>query len=92
MNIAAILDLEKDLRLSEECHNFCFPHGLPRNMNNCRNEGWFQLMEDEGFLVDGRFLSIIDIISKTKDMTETQRVYALESVGCDLSLFARFVL
>ena len=91
MNIAALLDLEKDLRLSEACHAFASLHGLHRNMSNCRGEGWFKLMEDEGFLVDGKFLPIIDIILKTKDMSETKRVFTLESVGCDLSLFARFV-
>ena len=84
--INQILDLEKDLRLSEACHAVCAPHGLPRNMNNCRNEGWFTLMEEEGFLVDGKFLSIIDILLKTKDMSLTKRTFTLESVGCDLSL------
>ena len=66
--INKLLDLEKDLRLSEECHTFCAPRGLPRNMNNCRDEEWFQLMEDKGFLVDGKFLPIIDIIHKTKEI------------------------
>ena len=87
--INELLDLEMDLRLSEECHALCFKHGLPRNMSGCRDEGWFQLMEDNGFLVNGRFLSIINIISKTKSMSETLRVFTLESVGCDLSKIAK---
>ena len=86
--INKLLDLEKDLRLSEECHAVCAPHGLHRNMNCCRDEGWFTLMEDEGFLVDGKFLPIIDIIYKTKDMTKTVRIFTLESVGCGLSEIA----
>ncbi len=84
--IDKILDLEKDLRLSEACHATCSPLGLPRNMSVCRDEGWFVLMEEEGFLVDGKFLSIIDILYKTKDMSLTVRTFTLESVGCDLSL------
>lgn len=86
--INKLLDLEKDLRLSEECHSFCLKNGLPRNMDNCRGEAWFQLMEEIGFLVDGKFLPIIDIIYKTKGMTETAMAFTLESVGCDLSLIA----
>ena len=84
--INKILDLEKDLRLSEDCHATCFSLGLPRNMTWCRDEAWFVLMEEEGFLVDGKFLSIIDILAKTKDMSLTKRTFTLESVGCDLSL------
>ena len=87
--INELLDLEMDLRLSERFNAACLKHGLPRNMNACRDESWFQLMEDNGFLVNGRFLSIINIISKTKDMSETLRVFTLESVGCDLSLIAK---
>ena len=87
--INQLLDLEMDLRLSEECHAACFKHGLPRNMSGCRDEVWFQLMEDNGFLVNGRFLSIINIIYKTKDMSEALKVFTLESVGCDLSLIAK---
>jgi len=45
-------------------------------------------MEEEGFLVNGKFLPIIDIIYKTKDMTEEVRAFTLESVGCGLSLMA----
>ena len=86
--INKLLDLEKDLRLSEDCHDFCSKHDLPRNMNNCRNERWFKLLEEEAFLVDGKFLPIIDIICMTKDMSETKRAFTLEAVGCDLSLIA----
>ncbi len=86
--INKLLDLEKDLRLSENYHAICASHGIPRNMNNCKDEGWFQLMEKEGFLVNGKFLPIIDIIYKTKDMKEEVRVFTLESVGCGLSLMA----
>jgi hypothetical protein len=91
MNIAAILDLEKDLRAAEAHHAISIKLGLPRSMSGCRDEGWFKQIESLGFLVDGKFLSIVDIILKTEGMSEIQRVYALEAVGCDLSLLARFV-
>jgi hypothetical protein len=89
--INKLIDLEKDLRLSEEFIAFCKITNSPRNMNICRDEGWFKLMENMGFLVDDKFLPIIDIISKTKNMAETERVFTLESVGCDLSRIAKLV-
>ena len=87
--INKILDLEKDLRLSESCHAACATHGIPRNMNRCRDEGWFLLMEREGFFVDGKFLSIIDILHKTEGMSLIKRTVTLEAVGCDLSLLIK---
>ena len=84
--ISTFLDLEKDLRLSEACHAACSSLGLPRNMSKFRCEEWFAIMEDQGFLVDGKFLPIIDILDKTKNMSLTARVFTLESVGADLSL------
>ena len=81
--INKLLDLEKDLR---ECEG-AIACGL-RRLSWSKDEGWFSLMEELGFLVNGKFLPIIDIISKTKDMTPTVRVFTLESVDCDLSLIA----
>jgi hypothetical protein len=86
MNIVKLLDIEKDLRIAESFLLCCDTIGGLRNMNCCKNEGWFSLMEELGFLVEGSFLPIIDIINKTKDMTPTVRAFTLESVGCDLSL------
>ena len=94
MLINRIVDLEKDLRLSEDFlsgMSLCGT-GIPRNMNCCRDELWFSLMEDEGFLVDGKFLPIVDILIIAEGMTETKRVFTLESVGCDLSEIYKIVI
>jgi hypothetical protein len=91
--IVKLLDLEKDLRLAEAFLLFCNSIGpnYPRNYNCCKDEDWFLLMEEYGFLKDGKFLSLIDIIQKASAMNRTHMVFALESVGCDLSLIAAAV-
>jgi hypothetical protein len=90
--INKLIDLEKDLRLAEKfLRNGFFGNGAPRNMNCCKDELWFSLMEEQGFLIGNVFLPIIDIIYKTKDMKAELRVFTLESVGCDLSKIASLI-
>ena len=91
--INKLIDLEKDLRVAEKfLYDGSFGVGASRNMNCCRDELWFSLMEELGFLVDGRFLPIVDILIMTEKMPETQRVFTLESVGCDLSKIYQIVI
>ena len=91
--INKLIDLEKDLRVAEKfLFDGFFGTGTPRNMNCCKDELWFSLMEELGFLVNGKFLAIVDILIMTKSMTETQRVFTLESVGCDLSKIYKIVI
>ncbi len=84
--IGVLMDLEKDLRECEGALRLGF-----RRVNCIRDESWFSLMEEHGFLVEDRFLPIIDIINKTKGMTETVRSFVLESVSSDLSRIASLV-
>ena len=75
-----LLDLEKDLR---DCEG-AIRCGL-RHLDCIKNEDWFDLMESMGFLFEGRFLAIIDIIEKSNEMNPQERLMALESVACGLS-------
>jgi hypothetical protein len=88
--IEKILDIEKDLRLAEAFLSFCKIMGAnyPRNYNCVKDETWFDLMESYGFLYQGKFIPILEIIEKSDSMSKTQAAFALECVGCDLSLIA----
>ena len=81
MNILDIIDLEKDLRDIEKFLSL----NVGREMNCLRNGSWFDLMEGIELLNNGRFLSIYDILNKTKDLDLLQRTFILESVCCGLS-------
>jgi hypothetical protein len=83
-DIERLLDIEKDFR---ECEKF-LRLDIGRNMSFAKNSGWFDLMEKLGFLVNKRFLPIIDIINKTKELKEKERFFTLEAVACDLGLIA----
>lgn len=80
MNIEEFLDLEKDLRLCEDCLSF----GV-RYRNCIKDSKWFDSMEEIGFLVKDRFLPIVDMIELSKTFSKEKRVFALEAVFCGLS-------
>ncbi|NQY89537.1 MAG: hypothetical protein HRT51_17690 [Colwellia sp.] len=61
-------------------------------LNCIKDEGYVLLMEEQGFLVNNRFLPIIDIIHSTKNYESTKRVFTLELVASDLSLIANILL
>lgn len=79
--INTLLDIEKDFR---ECDGL-LSNGL-RYLNCVRDSGYFDLMEEFGFIVGNKFISIHSIFNIVEGMSETNRVFALESVACDLSL------
>lgn len=85
--IAHLLEIEKDLR---ECEHY-LDLTCGRNMSYSKCSDWFDLMEELGFLVNNRFLPIIDIINKTTDFEQTKRTFTLEAVACDLSLIANIL-
>jgi hypothetical protein len=88
--IVKLLDIEKDLRLAESFLSFCKVMGdnYPRNYNCVKDEVWFDLMEGYGFLSKGKFIPILEIIELSQYMSKVDAVFALECVGCDLSLIA----
>jgi hypothetical protein len=88
--IEKLLDIEKDLRLAEAFLSFCKMMGSndPRNYNCVKDEVWFDLMKDYGFLHQGKFIPILEMIEKSNSMSKENSAFALECVGCDLSLIA----
>ena len=88
--IEKLLDIEKDLRLAESFLSFCKVMGdnYPRNYNCCKDEVWFDLMEEYGFLCKGKFIPILEMIELSQSMSNLTAAFALECVGCDLSLIA----
>ncbi|MGK0269461.1 MAG: hypothetical protein ACI88H_000092 [Cocleimonas sp.] len=85
--ISRLLAIEKDLR---ECEHYLDLTG-GRSMSYSKCSDWLDLMEELGFLVNKRFLPLIDIINKTTDFEQTKRTFTLEAVACDLSLIANML-
>ena len=83
--VKKILDIEQSLRDCELSLNA----GL-RHVDCIRNEDYFLLMEKLGFLNNNKFLSIINIIKKTKPLNNKDRILTLEAVACDLSNIAKY--
>lgn len=75
-----LLDIEAGLRRCEAALAAGFRH-----VNCAKDEGFFSAMEDVGFLVDGRFISVIDMLDRAEFMAPTKRIMTLEAVGCSLS-------
>lgn len=82
MSVGLLIDIDKDLRLAEGALRCGF-----RYLNNTKDEAWFDLMEELGFLVDGAFIPIGDIIDRSFKLN-VGRAFALESVSCGLSSIA----
>ena len=78
--IDTLLDIEKDFR---ECDGLLASGG--RHLNCVRNESYFDLMEEYGFVVSNKFLSIHDIFQIVSKYNVTQRTLMLEAAACDLS-------
>lgn len=76
MEIAELLDLEHKLRVLEKEMATC-DHGA--------DDDWYLLMVDMGFIVDGKFISICEILKKCKNLKADKSVFTAEAVGCGLS-------
>tara|TARA_R110000772_G_C13138343_1_gene423701 strand:+ start:415 stop:675 length:261 start_codon:yes stop_codon:yes gene_type:complete len=84
--VVKLLDIEKDLRLYEDCLRAGF-----RRYNNFIDESYFKQMEDLGFLFNNRFIPLIDMIVKANEFDDAECCFMLESVACDLSLMANYI-
>lgn len=82
--INILLDAEKDLRIAESVCQCEFPL---RNYSISMDESWFRFMERNGFLVDGKFLPIFDIINLATKISRTfeELTFNLEAVRPNLS-------
>lgn len=83
--IEKLLDIEKDLR---ECDALLASGG--RHLNNTRDSSYFDLMEELGFIVNNRFISISDMFEIASEHNDDHMTFMLESVANELSIVYRF--
>jgi hypothetical protein len=79
-NPDTLLDIEKNLRNYEGALACGFRH-----YDCVHDEDYFLLMEELGFLVNNRFIPIIDILISAARFSVQHEIFALEAVAADLS-------